>query len=184
MNTDHKAPRKKKPPILSCNTTDRIKFSVDFIARVKRRTISNLIEFALLEVVERTEYKEKPAQDMIDKLWVIDEHERFLNYVFFAPKLLTYEEETLWKSIRLTSYFWKEGNNEPEQTQYIDNLIVERVGEYWGTLWDVVKSKVPASQLPEYVLTTDERVRIEEQRQMKFNARAGRLKKKGTKNGS
>ncbi|MFJ2676835.1 hypothetical protein [Pseudomonas sivasensis] len=65
----------------------RVKYMLDVMGRIQRRTMNGVIESALLAYAK---YDEKR---LADQTWSTDESERLLNLYLVAPHLLSFDEE-------------------------------------------------------------------------------------------
>lgn len=65
----------------------RVKYMLDVMGRIQRRTMSGVIESALLAFVRPSE------ESLTDQTWSTDENERLLNLYLAAPHLLSFDEE-------------------------------------------------------------------------------------------
>lgn len=133
---------------MACKSTEKIRFSVDFISRVQRRTISNYIEHCLAEAIDREQYEGRAVNDVMAEIWDVDETERFINLCLALPNVLTYEEEVLWKLIRENGYFWEKPVNGSLSMNNKKSVRMQRVKDYWQILLNVSKNNIPASYLP------------------------------------
>ncbi|WP_017528177.1 hypothetical protein [Pseudomonas fluorescens] len=65
----------------------RAKYMLDVMGRIQRRTMSGVIESALLA------YAKCDEERLADQTWSTDESERLLNLYLVAPHLLSFDEE-------------------------------------------------------------------------------------------
>lgn len=65
----------------------RAKYMLDVMGRIQRRTMSGVIESALLA------YAKSDEERLADQTWSTDESERLLNLYLVAPHLLSFDEE-------------------------------------------------------------------------------------------
>lgn len=113
----------------------RLRFAVELMAKDEHRTVSSFIEklvdqaidthtITLLKTLEEIQAeqggvsvndmqantdmsrKSVTLAEALKQLWHIDEAHRFVLMAFFAPHLLTYEEELLWAFISKIDYYW------------------------------------------------------------------------------
>jgi len=82
----------------------KLRYLATLAARKQRRTLSSFIEWAVEEALKRVQIVEAPdPKTVIDEgenLWDVDEPDRFVKLAQHFPELLTFEEQSLWKSIR------------------------------------------------------------------------------------
>ncbi|MFJ2491435.1 hypothetical protein ACIOV9_07800 [Pseudomonas iridis] len=65
----------------------RFKYMLDVMGRIQRRTMSGVIESALLA------YAKPNEERLADQTWSTDENERLLSLYLAAPHLLSFDEE-------------------------------------------------------------------------------------------
>jgi hypothetical protein len=80
----------------------------------------------------------------------VDETDRLISLAYYAPSLLTHEEQVIWKVIATSAYFWK--------GQYYDdvdeevwgwnphqehNLVMDRLRKHWNEVVRVANDEVP-----------------------------------------
>ena len=65
----------------------RVKYMLDVMGRIQRRTMSGVIESALLA------YAKSNEECLADQTWSTDEKELLLNLYLAAPHLLSFDEE-------------------------------------------------------------------------------------------
>ncbi len=148
---------------VSVRLDPKLRFAAELAARKHRRTLSSFIEWAVEEATQRvplsipdhqgeTDY----AYDAIEKVWDVDEADRFAKFALEFPFLLTHEEEVLWKLICENGYVWKgrfidneiRGVSEWRWKTKIESLIFKRLRENWEVFNSVAKGDSPESDLP------------------------------------
>lgn len=121
--------------IVQFRLDSRLRFALELMARNERRTVSSFIEklvdqaigthmitlFKTLEEIQAiqggvsiNDIQDKTAMarksvtlaEAMKTLWHTDEAHRFILMAFFAPHLLTYEEELIWELITKMDYYW------------------------------------------------------------------------------
>jgi hypothetical protein len=94
----------------------RMRYSLELASRFQRRSVSSFVECAadaylasvIIDVdpaLSSQNTSELSMKQLIDQLWDVDEIVRFVRLAELAPKLLTYEEEVIWRFISATSCF-------------------------------------------------------------------------------
>lgn len=156
-----KSKRRKKlkaSTVLAFKCNQRTRFDVEFTARLQQRSISSFMDISLVDAVRNETFLGNPVLEILDKIWDVDELDRFINLVFELPYSLTYEEAVLWKLIRNNGYFWDksfkkvsrfgvdQGTASIKQTA----LNMDRVREYEGILRSVGQNSIPPSFLPKW----------------------------------
>lgn len=180
---ERKADRKKRTSRVTMNRSEiiqarlspRIRFMAELMARHQRRTLSSLIEH-LVEAASQSymlplvvseeaqirqdlfseyQFQNVPLAEAGNRLWSVDEADRFAALALFVPHLLTPSEARVWQLIRDTPYFWnhfkirledKQGEQIGEQWwPLVDRhgLIAERVREHWPLLRDILEERQP-----------------------------------------
>lgn len=94
----------------------QLRYMADLAARTQRRTLSSFIEWAIHQSLDDVSLRysdgnARKASDLVEKLWDVDEADRFMLLVEFNPDLLTHEEQILWKLIKETPEVWSEETN-------------------------------------------------------------------------
>jgi len=100
----------------------RMRYSLELASRLQRRSVSSFVECAadayLASVVVDVDpafssrsTSELSLKQLVDQLWDVDEIVRFVRLAQIAPKLLTYEEELIWRFIASTACFWIRGED-------------------------------------------------------------------------
>lgn len=103
----------RKTESLTLRMDPKIKFLIEVISRVRRQSITGVVEAAMeetafdLEVPYFDEGKvEAHALGAIfSEIWSTDESELFINMCFHLPTLMTYEEQRLWETIKISPAF-------------------------------------------------------------------------------
>lgn len=139
----------------------KLNYLCELAARAQRRTKSSFIEWAVAEslgsvqlsdVVESNEL-DATIKQMTSRLWQVDEADRLVALALAAPALLTHEEQLIWRIVRENGYVWKGSygnNNEWRWHPAEDNLIRERVREYWDIFKAVAAGKESDDLLPKW----------------------------------
>lgn len=92
--------------IVTVRMDPQLNYLADLAARKHRRTLSSFIEWAVqqsfsdVELYQGTGYQGDNSitlKEMEQKLWDVDESERFVRLAIHCPELLTHEEQERWK---------------------------------------------------------------------------------------
>ena len=136
----------------------KLRFAAELAARKQRRTLSSFIEWAVEESIhnvilaEPSHINEPPetAYTAIERVWDVDEADRFAKFALNYPNLLTHNEEILWKLICENGCLWKGRPENGEWTWEISqgSLIFKRLREYWDTFKKVATGEMDKGQLP------------------------------------
>lgn len=106
-----------KGQTLTIRISPRTKFTLEMLARKQHRSVTAVIEWLTAQAAEEEFSFELNSVDpegrpvvlktsQLDYLWDADEVERLVNLADRASSLMTYDEELIWKIIRLEESFW------------------------------------------------------------------------------
>jgi hypothetical protein len=92
----------------------KLRYLTELAARKQRRTLSSFIEWAIASAIDgiilcEDAKREETLGHQAEKLWDIDEPDRFAKLAQNYPELLTHDEQVLWKLIRECSFLWYQG---------------------------------------------------------------------------
>src|SRR3990167_2205840 len=167
--------------IIQARLSTKIKFAVEILARMEKRTVSSLIETLIdeasatrtLKVFTRSDelIESVPVRNFVHDIWQCgDDMLQFIALACAQPELLTDEEEKWWSLISKTPYFWKcvevmlldENDNEIgrewEPLRALECLIEKNLREYWSDLkgGKLTKNDLPAGdQVGEKIICKD-----------------------------
>lgn len=106
MASDSPTRKLPKTEITTIRLDPKLKYMAELAARKQRRTLSSYIEWAVdqslrsVTLEEGQNYEDRVSvADAIDRLWDVDESERFVRLAIRYPDLLTHEEQELWKML-------------------------------------------------------------------------------------
>jgi len=124
--------------VVTVRLDPRLKFAAELAARKQRRTISSFIEWAVEEAVAKIEVNEEMnLNKAMNRVWDVEEADRFVKLALNFPELLTYEEEKLWKLITEYKPFWTKHGAKftgiKEELAYFD-----LIRHNWNTLQKIV----------------------------------------------
>lgn len=143
---------------VSLRIDPRIKYGIDLAARVQKRTVTGVVEWAVeralsdvkmpvdFTVVGRQGKPVLPEPQsvldaVIERLWSPDEATRLMRLAFECPSLLTFEEGLIWESIRLSPPFWRFTPRVVAEASPWKNARLEVVSKYWDTLVERVRAE-------------------------------------------
>ena len=168
------APRNKtgvqsKGESLTIRMEPRLRWGLELLARKQRRTLSSVVEWAILRSVNSEEGLEEFFTDregdnvkrnLLTVTWAIEEPERIAKLAFNAPNLMTYEEEVLWQAAKDSGLVWKGHykNKEWEWSPWEQSLNWKRLREYWPIIKKVAEGIEPRSKLPQVGQELDEEI--------------------------
>lgn len=127
----------------------KIKFSLDILGRMQKRSLTAVIEWAISAAIER-EYLDQHTtmSDVLDQIWSTDESTRFISLCFKLPIALTYDELRIWETIKASQYFWNTYQDGTYDTT-IDNICLASVRDGWSSLLiHVEKHKTSSTVIP------------------------------------
>ena len=147
--------------VVTVRLDPKLRYLAELAALKQRRTLSSYIEWAIQDSLSRVILSESSGYhdssitllDQADMLWDVDEPDRFVNLAYHYPDLLTHDDQIKWKVIRENGFLWR-GKNIDGIWQWKvsqENLIVERLREYWEKLCAVAEGDQDASVLPGWI---------------------------------
>lgn len=94
----------------------KLRYLAELAARKQRRTLSSFIEWAIEDALGRVQISEGSGNyndpglsvgEEANRLWDVDDADRFAKLAIRYPELLTHEEQVLWKLIRENGALWR-----------------------------------------------------------------------------
>ena len=141
----------RKTETLTLRLDPKVKMMIELISRVRRQSITGVIESAIEEIAFNTETPfsvngetwGSDVSSIMTDVWSTDESERFINLCYHCPALMTFEEQRIWETIKASAVF--DGNVEGaaqtaweiEGLGFLDYLEIRR---YWGALLEHVEA--------------------------------------------
>jgi hypothetical protein len=124
----------------------KLRYLTELAARKQRRTVSSFIEWAIERALDRItlwedEGREETLGGQSEKLWDVDEPDRFAKLGQSYPELLTHDEQVLWKLIRECGFLWYSTGGH----SYLD---FEKLREHWDVFKRVASGEADKSILP------------------------------------
>lgn len=139
----------------------KLNYLLDLAARANRRTKSSFIEWAIEEALGTAGIpgESKGAgslwtiADRKTDLWDVDEPDRLAKLAYFAPSLLTHDEQLVWKVISTSPYLWR-GNyyedGDKEVWGYdptdLSKLIMDRLRDNWDAINQVAEGEADRAE--------------------------------------
>lgn len=123
----------------------KIKFALDIMGRLQKRSLTAVIEWAIHNALEREALDEHTSlAHAIDGIWSTDEITRLVNLAERMPYALTYDELRIWETIKVSSYLWgvKEG-----VAHYPNRLNLKRLREDWEELMKHIEETKTSSHI-------------------------------------
>lgn len=134
----------RKTETLTLRLDPKAKFTIDMLARIRRQSITAVIESAIDDIASDQDVKfndqGKTATwslgSAITAIWSTDEAERFANLCYFTPELLTYEERRTWETILESRCFFESAATQSATFwKPMDRSIdLTRLRVYWSYL--------------------------------------------------
>lgn len=142
----------------------KLRYLAELAARKQRRTLSSFIEWAIEDALGRVQISEGSGNyndpglsvgEEANRLWDVDDADRFAKLAIRYPELLTHEEQVLWKLIRENGALWRGSWRGADGTFHWNieegNLLFEKLREYWDTFKKVAGGECQKSDLPTWV---------------------------------
>ncbi|WGK61490.1 hypothetical protein QAO71_15805 [Halopseudomonas sp. SMJS2] len=103
----------RKTETLTLRLDPKYKLLIELISRVRRQSITGVIEAAVEDVAsdldtpyfDDGEMHNYSLGAVFSDVWSSDESERFINMCYRLPTLLTYEEQRIWEIIKSSPVF-------------------------------------------------------------------------------
>lgn len=147
--------------IVTVRLDPKLRYLAELAALKQRRTLSSYIEWAVQESLKNVYLAEgsgynndhgSTVHDEADRLWDVDEPDRFAMLALRYPELLTHDEQIKWKLIRENGLLWRGKMVDGLWTWRVreEGLIMERLREYWEKFCAVAEGEAEASALPSW----------------------------------
>lgn len=152
----------RRTETLTVRLDPKLRYLSEIAGRVQRRTLSSFAEWAIEDSLKRVQIDDRDdasIADMSARLWDVEEADRFAKLAFWAPQLLNYDEQRIWKVVRECGLLWN------GKWQRSSDLTRERftwdvreasfrfpeLRKYWDTICDVALGDAPADRLPKWI---------------------------------
>ncbi len=153
--------------VVTVRLDPKLRYLAELAALKQRRTLSSYIEWAVQESLKEIYLSEgsgynndsgTTVHDEADRLWDVDEPDRFAKLALSYPELLTHDEQIKWKLVRENGYLWRGKRVNGIWTWNIeeDTLILKRLREHWKQFCDVAVGDQDISVLPTWKDSTKE----------------------------
>lgn len=121
----------RKTETLTLRMDPKVKFLIEIISRVRRQSITGVVEAAMEETafdldvpyVEDGKSETRALGAVFSDIWSTDESELFINFCAHMPTLLTYEEQRIWETIKISPVF-----HESKNSKVLTDWSIEGVG--------------------------------------------------------
>ena len=135
----------RKTETLTLRLDPKIKNMIELISRIRRQSITGVVEAAIEEIAYNTEapyfddgkMNNRALGPIFSDLWSTDESEWFINLCYRFPTLLTYDEQRIWETIKSSAVFLRSASAslstdwEVEGVGALDREVIRR---YWDFL--------------------------------------------------
>lgn len=120
----------KKTETLTLRLEPKLKFLIEMVSRLKRQSITGVVESAVedlafgLDVTFHDHGATEPLSmaSALANIWSTDESERFLNFCYHLPHLMTYEDQRIWETIKASPVFFETKKTKASALRTIDSL--------------------------------------------------------------
>lgn len=128
---------------VSVRLDPKVRYLAEIAARIQKRTLSSYVEWAIQHGFGSLEVERKQVgfeehgtegislADVGDRLWDIDEPDRFAKLAMAYPSLLTFEEQRIWKHVQEAPAFWG-----PSGLGYPDEFNWKHLRASWPALME------------------------------------------------
>lgn len=123
---------------ISVRMEPKLRYLAEIAARTHRRSLSSFVEWAVEDALSRAQFRaEQSVAQAADSIWDVDEPDRFVKLALYAPRLLNYDEQRLWKAIREHAPVWngEEVNFQEESpASILQHINFVNLREAWPAL--------------------------------------------------
>lgn len=136
----------------------KLNYLCELAARAQRRTKSSFIEWAIDNAMSSvclpsSTSSEKTIAQAADELWDVDEADRIAQLAFYAPVLMTHDEQLIWRLVETNGLLWRGNYGGSDQIWQWDSsnprsFRWEIFREYHEVFRQVVEGSRPKSDLP------------------------------------
>lgn len=134
----------------------KLRYLTELAARTQRRTTSGFIEWAIQNSLSKVELYSDfnnviMLSDKAEKLWDIEEADRFALLALKFPNLLLHKEQVIWKMVTENTAFWEQFNKDNLTKPIISEGSLNRkiLRKYWEILNLVAEGKADLDELPD-----------------------------------
>lgn len=132
----------------------KLRYLAELASRKQRRTLSSFIEWAVQDSLERIWLRESDSTSSIadetNRLWDVDDADRFAKLALRYPDMLTHDEQVRWKLIQENGFLWRGREVGSKWAWKVEesSLIFERLREHWDKFIAVAQGDAEKSILP------------------------------------
>jgi len=104
---------RKKNETISLRLSPKLRYGLELLSRKQHRTVSSVVTWAIQELLNSDDGLRKDNQrvNMLEVLWDVDYADRLVKIATHWPKLMTYEEERLVKTIKKWGWWPTKGDS-------------------------------------------------------------------------
>lgn len=129
----------------------KLRYLAELAARKQRRSLSSFLEWVAQKSLEDIWLREDDCTSSIayesNRLWDVDDADRFAKLAFRYPDMLTHDEQVRWKLIQENGFLWR-GHVSGSWAVEESSLIFERLREHWDKFIAVAQGEADKSILP------------------------------------
>lgn len=139
----------------------KLRYLAELAARKHRRTLSSFVEWAVAESLSQVLLSEgvgnKKDCDIsvmgeAERLWDVDEADRFAKLAINYPEMLNHEEQQLWKLARESDFLWRGSRTIAGGRDWKFDEASFQFSNFrmcWRDFQEVVKGNAEAAGLPD-----------------------------------
>lgn len=179
--------------ILQARLNPKLRVAAEIMARIQRRTVSSLIEILVEDAMKHQKISEFrmvrspriPADtfkkieeislnDAIDYIWSPEEADRFANFAFHLPVLMSPKEASVWHWVNVHTYFWshfevrmvtKSGKLLPKTSltplRNSQGFLYERFRKHWPLIKSILEDKTSIEKLENFDAPKEKIIKID-----------------------
>lgn len=144
--------------VVAARLSPKVKYGLDLLARLHRRSIAQTVEWAVYRVVMEQDQPDAPSGagigKLLEELWSPSPSERLELLASKRPDLMTYEDELLWRKIRRARAFWHLPSPPPDLPEQDFSvlpgatLLHDVTDAAWDDLGHSITEETPGSRGP------------------------------------
>ena len=121
----------QKSVTFSVRLDPRDRFAADLASRAQTRTVTNFIEWAVRKALRDVQVEDygKSVLSIVDQVWDPSEADRVMKLAFSYPRLLSVEEDVIFKTVLGYEAFWKK-----DKDRSLSSLNLNLVRGIWDDL--------------------------------------------------
>jgi hypothetical protein len=138
----------------------QLRYMAELAARMQRRTLSSFIEWAIEESLGQVPIDNQAGgpsvKEEIQRLWDVDEADRFIKLAIAHPHLLTHDEQVLWKLIKESRGLWFDAlashDDYEDYSNYkrVSQFRFDELRKHWQAFQEVANGEADPGSLPKW----------------------------------